>query len=62
MATYEYKCNSCGKTTEITKKMTEPAPKECPHCGGELHQVYSHANFALTGVGWARDNYGGNGR
>lgn len=33
MPTYEYRCKSCGKQTDIFHSMTEPARRKCPACG-----------------------------
>lgn len=41
MPTYDYKCDSCGNTFEVFQKMSDPAIKECPKCGKEVHKVLS---------------------
>lgn len=36
MPIYEYRCNECGKATEIFHKKFEPDESViCPHCGSE---------------------------
>ncbi len=33
MPTYEYRCKSCGKQTDIFHSMTEAPRRKCPACG-----------------------------
>ncbi len=53
MPLYEYRCQSCGKSTEILQKMSDPPKTLCPHCGQEaLTKLVSAAGFQLKGSGW----------
>lgn len=33
MPTYEYKCNECGKVSELFQSITAKPIKKCPECG-----------------------------
>ena len=58
MPIYEYECASCGKQSEISHKMSDPAPDNCPVCGkGPLSKLMSAAAFHLKGGGWYTDGY-----
>ena len=47
MAIYEYRCKSCGREFELTRKMSESAaPATCPSCGSEAERLVS--GFAST--------------
>ncbi|MDE2422637.1 MAG: zinc ribbon domain-containing protein [Betaproteobacteria bacterium] len=53
MPLYEYRCQSCGTSTEILQKMSDPPKTLCPHCGEEaLTKQVSAAGFQLKGSGW----------
>lgn len=58
MATYDYKCQSCGHEMTVTKGMTEPDPTECPSCEDHsLKQVISASGFTLKGFGWYESDF-----
>ena len=41
MPVYEFRCaKKCG-VIEITKRMADPSPTTCPHCGASLERIYS---------------------
>lgn len=55
MATYAYKCPSCGDKTEVIKPMTESDRVEtCDKCQTQLERDYAsqECNFQLRGTGW----------
>jgi len=57
MPIYEYKCERCGKVTEIWHGVNESPNNHCPHCGGSLHKIISNASFILKGSGWYETDY-----
>jgi len=57
MPIYEYKCEDCGKVTEIWHGVNEPLKTSCPHCGGRLHKMISQTSFILKGSGWYATDY-----
>lgn len=62
MPLYEYRCQSCGKSTEILQKMSDPPKTLCPHCGEEaLTKLVSAAGFQLKGSGWYVTDFRGQG-
>lgn len=50
MPLFEYKCPSCGKTTEVLMKYPDYRPDQypCEHCGELADWVYSRFNFAFS--------------
>lgn len=56
MPTYDFKCKTCGKVFEASKRMSEPnVPCEC---GGATDVHYARVPPAhFQGGGWAKDNY-----
>lgn len=60
MPIYEYKCNKCGKESEVMHKVSAPIPAECPACKaeGSLERLVSRTTFQLKGGGWYSDLYG----
>jgi len=56
MPIYEYKCNKCGKITEVFQRITDPPIKKCELCGGKLVKLISNTSFILKGSGWFRSN------
>ncbi len=41
MPLYEYRCGKKCGVIEITKRMADPSPTRCPHCGASLERIYS---------------------
>ena len=58
----DFKCRTCGKTTEHLVRLSEPDPARCA-CGADgdkgLERVREPArsSFELKGKGWFRDGY-----
>ena len=63
MPIYEYKCNKCGKESEVMHKVSAPIPAECPACKaeGSLERLVSRTTFQLKGGGWYSDLYASTG-
>jgi putative FmdB family regulatory protein len=58
MPIYEYECRSCGATTEVIQKFSDPALTDCPSCGApELAKLVSAAGFRLSGGGWYETDF-----
>lgn len=48
MPTYEYVCDSCGCTFDVSRKMTDdPVAQACPQCGKSARQIFS-TGFGLN--------------
>lgn len=59
MPIYPYRCEACGKSTEVWAKMSDPPPESCPHCGGgPLSRAVARTAFHLKGGGWYAQGYG----
>lgn len=41
MPIYEFRCQAACGVIEITKRMSDPSPETCPHCGASLARIYS---------------------
>jgi len=53
MPLYEYRCTACGHELEVLKKISAPAPADCPACKqATLQKKLSAAGFQLKGTGW----------
>ncbi|MEO8704045.1 MAG: zinc ribbon domain-containing protein [Kofleriaceae bacterium] len=58
MPTYEYRCNACGRESEVQQRMSDPDLVHCEACGkDELERLISRTAFALKGSGWYKDLY-----
>jgi putative FmdB family regulatory protein len=57
MPIYEYKCEKCGRESEVMQKMTEKPLIECEKCGGKLKKMISNTSFVLKGSGWYATDY-----
>jgi len=62
MPLYEYECKDHGRFEEILSIKSASGLSRCPKCGKLSPKVMSTTNFALTGDGWSRDNYGARAR
>jgi putative FmdB family regulatory protein len=61
MALYEYQCKRCGRKTEVIQRFSDPAPTECPHCGGTLTKLLSSPAAHFKGSGFYATDYGRSG-
>jgi putative FmdB family regulatory protein len=59
MPIYEYRCTSCGRTTEVIQKMNDAPLTTCSECSGKLEKLISRSAFLLKGGGWYSEGYGG---
>ena len=53
MPVYEYRCRSCGATTEEIQPMGAGPPGPCAVCGGELRRRYGRVAVTFGGWGFA---------
>ena len=62
----EYKCQKCGRITEVIQKFSDPPLTECKEwielncefktkCKGKLEKLISKSSFHLKGTGWGKD-------
>ncbi|MBW2618453.1 MAG: zinc ribbon domain-containing protein, partial [Deltaproteobacteria bacterium] len=51
MPIYEYKCQQCGRVSEVFQKFSDEPLSECL-CGGEMKKLISLNSFHLKGSGW----------
>lgn len=49
MPMYHVKCKDCGEEIEESRPMYDGPRKECPKCGGQMHQVWDKAPLMRTG-------------
>ena len=61
MPIYEYKCDKCGKISEILQKHFDVDEAPCEACGAPAHRIMSNTSFVLKGTGWYVTDYKGNG-
>ena len=56
MPIYDYRCSSCGKTTEVIHGIDAPIPRFCPACGAEgtLRKTFAAPAVLFKGSGWAK--------
>jgi putative FmdB family regulatory protein len=57
MPAYDYKCDSCGHVFEVTKKISDPHPTECPDCKcGPVQRYHGAADqhVVYKGKGWMK--------
>jgi len=52
MPTYEFRCATCGITTEIIASVEDQAAPKCA-CGQMMTKVYSAPGIVFKGDGWA---------
>lgn len=63
MPTYEYRCESCGRTFEEFHNMNDTAPRKCPECGGKAEKMIgTGSGIIFKGSGFYATDYarGGN--
>jgi len=51
MPSYDYRCGTCGKTEEVTHRISEDPVLVCSDCGGALERqvCYSGGGFIIRG-------------
>ena len=60
MPLFDYKCSVCNQTIELLENYSNNSDKDCIVCGGKntAQRIKTlKTSFALTGSGWAKDNY-----
>lgn len=67
MPTYDYACEKCGKTFEVSQRITEAPLTDCPDeiCGGKgsvKRLISSGAGLIFKGSGFYQTDYKGNGK
>ena len=58
MPIYEYRCQECGKTSELLQRMSDPPMAACPLCGGPVKKLISSPAVQFKGSGWYVTDYG----
>jgi len=49
---YDYRCQTCQKTTEVRHGFGEPFEGACPSCGGPMARVFNAAGIVFKGSGF----------
>lgn len=60
MPIYEYYCEKCNETFEVTQKITAAPLKKHggqSKCGGKVRKLMSSNSFHLKGTGWYKTDY-----
>jgi putative FmdB family regulatory protein len=57
MPLYEYSCEKCKMTFEVTQSFSDPPIEDCPDCGERVKKLMSLGGFALKGQGWYATDY-----
>ena len=53
MPIFDFKCEACGCSKELLRKISDPILTECPKCHKEtFKKQVSAPSFQLTGSGW----------
>ncbi len=52
MPLYDYRCNQCGKTTEIRHGFNDTHSEPCAQCGGTMGRVFNPAPIVFKGSGF----------
>ena len=52
MPLYDYRCNACGKVTEVRHGFDESFSGACPACGGTLQRLFNPAPIVFKGSGF----------
>jgi putative FmdB family regulatory protein len=60
MPIYEYKCDQCGKVSEILQRKFDVDEAPCEACGAPAHRIMSNTSFVLKGTGWYVTDYKAN--
>jgi len=53
MPIFDFKCEACGCSKELLRKISDPILTECPECHKEtFKKQVSAPSFQLNGTGW----------
>jgi len=53
MPIYAYKCETCGHSKDVLRKISDPPLTDCPSCGAPTFtKQVTAAGFQLKGSGW----------
>ena len=53
MPIFDFKCETCGCSKELLRKISDPILTECPECHKKtFKKQVSAPSFQLTGSGW----------
>jgi putative FmdB family regulatory protein len=53
MPIFDFKCEACGYSKELLRRITDPILTECPKCLKEsFKKQISAPSFQLSGSGW----------
>lgn len=58
MPVYEFRCQKKCGVIEVTKRMADPSPTVCPHCGASLERIYSAYLRGAVDAGQELENDG----
>lgn len=62
MPIYAYRCESCGHSTDVLQKISDPILTDCAACGrATLRKQLTAAGFQLKGSGWYVTDFRGGG-
>ena len=56
MPTYEYRCESCGRTVEVVQRFTDAPLTTCESCNGVLRKVYAPVGIVFKGSGFYKND------
>ena len=58
MPTYDYKCETCGKTFEVFQSFREDPLTECPDksCTGTVKKIFSAPGISFKGSGFYKND------
>ena len=58
MPTYDYRCETCGKTFEVFQSFSEDPLTECPDksCTGTVKKIFSAPGISFKGSGFYKND------
>lgn len=57
MPIFEFRCQSCGKVSEVIMSVEEEPPRSCTVCGGQLKKLIHAPAIQFKGKGWYVTDY-----
>lgn len=57
MPTYDYQCDDCTRTYEVSQRISAEPLTACQYCGGHIRRLLSATPFILKGGGWYVTDY-----